>query len=259
MLIDWFTVGAQVLNFTILVWLMKRYLYHPILKAIDAREKRIADELADAATEKEEASKERKDFQHKNEEFETQRADLLKEATNEANTERKRLMDEARKAADDMSAKRRETLEKDSRNLNQSIARRAQQEVFGIARKTLLDLTGTSLEERSCEAFIRRLGELDDTPKAQLTESIKDSTETALVRSAFDLPGEQRAAIQKALNEAFSADIQLRYETAPDLVSGIEFSTNGQKIAWSIANYLTSLEKGVAELLKQPAKTEATS
>lgn len=259
MLIDWFTVGAQVLNFLILVWLMKRYLYHPILNAIDAREKRIADELADAATKMQEASKEREEFQHKNEEFEKQRADLLKKASDDANTERKRLMDEARKAADDMSAKRRETLETDSKNLNQSIAHRAQQEVFAIARKTLTDLSGSSLEERSCEAFIRCLGELDGTPKTQLAESIKNSPETALVRSAFDLPGEQRAAIQKALNEAFSADIQLRYETAPDLVSGIEFSTHGQKIAWSIADYLTSLEKGVAELLKQPAKAEATS
>ena len=42
MLIDWFTVGAQALNFLILVWLMKRFLYKPILHAIDAREKRIA-------------------------------------------------------------------------------------------------------------------------------------------------------------------------------------------------------------------------
>ena len=42
MLIDWFTVSAQAVNFLILVWLMKRYLYQPILVAIDAREKRIA-------------------------------------------------------------------------------------------------------------------------------------------------------------------------------------------------------------------------
>jgi F-type H+-transporting ATPase subunit b len=48
MLIDWFTVGAQVLNFLILVWLLKRFLYKPILHAIDAREQRIAKELADA-------------------------------------------------------------------------------------------------------------------------------------------------------------------------------------------------------------------
>ncbi len=52
MLIDWFTVGAQALNFVILVWLMKRFLYKPILDAIDAREKRIATELADAGRKK---------------------------------------------------------------------------------------------------------------------------------------------------------------------------------------------------------------
>ena len=44
MLIDWFTVVAQVVNFLILVWLLKRFLYKPILDAIDAREKRIAKE-----------------------------------------------------------------------------------------------------------------------------------------------------------------------------------------------------------------------
>ena len=49
MLIDWFTVGAQAVNFLVLVWLLRRFLYRPILKAIDAREKRIADQLADAA------------------------------------------------------------------------------------------------------------------------------------------------------------------------------------------------------------------
>ena len=59
MLIDWFTIGAQALNFIVLVWLLKRYLYKPILDAIDAREQRIATELADAAAKKAEAKKER--------------------------------------------------------------------------------------------------------------------------------------------------------------------------------------------------------
>jgi F-type H+-transporting ATPase subunit b len=48
-LIDWFTVGAQALNFLILVWLLKRYLYRPVLAAIDAREKTLAKKIADAA------------------------------------------------------------------------------------------------------------------------------------------------------------------------------------------------------------------
>ena len=110
MLIDWFTVVAQVVNFLILVWLLKRFLYRPILDAIDAREKRIATELADADAKKAEAQKERDEFQHKNEEFDQQRAALLSKATDEAKAERQRLLDEARQAADALSAKRQEAL-----------------------------------------------------------------------------------------------------------------------------------------------------
>ena len=98
---------------------------------------------------------------------------------------------------------------------------------------------------------------MDGKAKAGLAEALKSASDPALVRSAFDLPEEQRAAIQNALNETFSAKIRVRFETAPDLVSGIELTTNGQKVAWSIADYLASLEKGVEELLKEKDKPEA--
>jgi len=256
MLIDWFTVGAQALNFIILVWLLKRFLYKPILNAVDAREKRIAAELADADAKKAEAQKDRDEFQRKNEEFDQHRAALFSKVTDEANAERQRLLDDARKAADALSAKRQEVLRSDANNLNQSIRSRAEREVFAIARKALTDLAATSLEERMGEVFTRRLRALAGEAKEGLGEALKTATEPALLRTAFDLPAEQRAAIQKALNETFSAEVRVRFETAPDLVSGVELTANGQKVAWSIADYLTSLEKGVGELLKEKDKPE---
>ncbi len=174
-----------------------------------------------------------------------------------AKAERQRLLDEARNVAEALSAKRQETLRSDAHNLNQAISRRTQQEVFAITRKALTDLATTSLEERLGEVFTRRLREMDGKAKASLGGALKAASDPALVRSAFDLPAEQRAAIQNALNETFSAEIHVRFETAPDLVSGIELTTNGQKVAWSIADYLTSLEKGVGELLKEKDKPEA--
>lgn len=251
MLIDWFTVGAQALNFVILVWLLKRYLYRPILDAVDAREKRIATELADADAKKAEAKKERDEFQNKNETFDQQRAALLSKATQEAGTERQRLLDDARKAADDVSAKRSESLLSDAENLNQAILQRTQQEVFAIARKALADLAGASLEERMCDVFMDRLRNMDAKSKADLAKALATASEPAIVRSAFDLPQAQRSALQKVLNETFSADVHARFETAPNLVSGIEIVTNGQKVAWSIADYLVTLKEGVGELLKK--------
>ncbi len=254
MLIDWFTVGAQALNFIILVWLLKRYLYKPILNAIDAREQRIAKELADAAAKEADAKKERDEFQHKNEEFDRQRAELLKKATTDAHDERQRLLDAARQAADDLSAQRQEALRDDVHNLNRAISRRAQHEVFAIARRALVDLADVDLEQRMSKVFTQRLRALSGEVKEHLAKALKAAAQPAIVRSAFELPAAQQSAIQNAVNVTFSADIPLKFETAPDLVGGIELATEGHKISWSIAGYLVSLEEGVGELVKEHDK-----
>jgi F-type H+-transporting ATPase subunit b len=249
MLVDWFTIGAQALNFLILVWLMRRYLYKPILQAIDAREKRVAAELADAAALKADAQHERDEFRHKNEEFDHQRTALVKQATDEANADGQRLRDEASQAAVVLSAKRAEGVRADAQTLNAAISRRTRAEVFGIARKALTDLASTSLEERVAEVFARRIREMDGNAKARLADALERTTAPAVVQSAFDLPAETRAAIQQSLNDTFAGDVRLRFETAPDLVSGIALTANGQQVGWNIAEYLSSLEKGVGELL----------
>ena len=113
MLIDWFTVGAQVVNFLILVWLLKHFLYKPILDAIDAREKRIAAELADADKRKVESEKERTDFEDKNKVFDEQRGALLGKARDEAKAERERLIDQAKKDAESLRVTQADALRGD--------------------------------------------------------------------------------------------------------------------------------------------------
>jgi F-type H+-transporting ATPase subunit b len=256
MLIDWFTVGAQALNFLILVWLMKRFLYKPVLQAIDAREKRVAAELAEAAAKKTEAEKLKAELESQLANVDQQRAALLKKATDEAAVEGQRLIGVARKAADALTAKRKETLRADAQTLGQAIERRTKDEVFAIARKALADLATTSLEERLGEVFTRRLHDMGGKEKDALASALKAASNAAIVRSAFDLPPEERAKVQYAINVAISADVHLRFETAPDLVCGIELSTNGMKVGWSIKDYLSSLDRGVADLLKENAKAE---
>jgi F-type H+-transporting ATPase subunit b len=254
MLIDWFTVGAQTLNFAVLVWLMKRFLYKPILDAIDARETKIAAELADADAKKAEAKKERDEFESKNNEFDQQRATLLSKATDDAKAEHTRLLDEARKAADAMNVKRQEMLKNEFKNLHESIYRSTQREVFSIARKALTDLAESSLEERMTDVFIRRLQSLDAPAKTELAAALKAVTSTPLLRSAFALPTAQRETIQQVLKQNFSTDIAIQFDTVPDLIGGIELSVSGKKVSWNIANYLAVLESSIASLLKDNGK-----
>jgi len=259
MLIDWFTVGAQVLNFVLLVWLMKHFLYQPVLNAIAAREQRIADQIADAAAKEAQATTERKTFEDKNSAFDLQRAGLLEKATADANAEGAHIAGEAQKAAAAAAVQRQQALATQAAQLQQLIAGRAVHEVFAVARKTLADLADVSLEQRMVEVFIRRLGELPDPARKQLGTALKQGADPALVRSHFELPADQQAAIGNAINTNFSTEVVLRFETAADAVCGIELSVGGQKLAWTIDEYLRDLEQAVAALLVPAEKPSAAS
>lgn len=249
MLIDWFTVGAQIVNFLILVWLLQHFLYKPILDVIDAREKRIAADLADADKKKAEAQKERTDFEVKNKAFDEQRGALLGKAADEAKAERERLIDHAKKDAESLRANQANALRADQLRLGSEITLLAEKEVFAISRKALTDLANVSLEERVGEVFTRRLRDLDPKAKELLGAALKNSSEPALLRSAFDLPADQKAAIQNAFNETFSAVVRIKFEDSPDVICGIELTANGQKVAWSISSYLAGLSKKVSDLV----------
>ncbi len=258
MLIDWFTVVAQVINFLILVWLLKRFLYQPILDAIDAREQRIATKIADAEAKESEAQKQRDAFQQKNEEFDQQRNAHMNEMLQAAKTEREQLLDAARQESEDLRARLQQALTNEQLSLNEELSRRAREEVFAIARKALSDLAATSLEQRMTEIFLDRLRELNDKQRLELKSAFKTSSDPLLIRTAFELPAQQCSDIETLIGEILGKDKHIKFDIVPELVSGIELSCSGHKIAWSIADYLTSLANSVDALLKANTQTEST-
>lgn len=155
---------------------------------------------------------------------------------------------EANQAADALAKSRAASLKIDSDNQNKALIRRTQDAVFSITRKTLSDLASVSLEERIGEVFTRHLRELDAEAKGRFSAALKAAPGSAVVRSAVELPADQCVTLQNAINETFSTGIPVRFETAPDLVSGIEFVVSGQKVTWNIAGYLDALQKAVRDL-----------
>jgi F-type H+-transporting ATPase subunit b len=250
MLIDWFTVAAQAVNFILLVWLLKRFLYKPVLAAIDEREKRIATQIQEAEKKKAEAAQEQSDFLHKNEEFERQRAGLLLEATKTAKVERDRLLEKARADSEDLGSKLKKTVHDELDNLNGKIGTLAVQEVFSIARKTLAELADVNLDERLTAIFLRRLHDLNDQQREELKAALATSSRPAMVRTAFEVGPPQKTAIEAGVKAILGEGTSIEYETRTGLISGIELSANGQKFAWSIADYLTTLTHSVHGLLE---------
>lgn len=248
MLIDWFTVFAQGLNFLVLVWLMKRFLYRPVLAAIAAREAGIAQQLAAAQAREAAAQRAQTEFEQSNDELRQKRAALLHKAAEDANAERARLEEQARQAAALRSAKREQAQLRDAEGLRQAIGERVRSEVFAIVQKTLTELADVTLEERMLRVLLRRLQELDTPGRASLAALSSDGSQV-VVRSAFALSSDARAALQGSLRELLGREPQLRFEVVPDLLSGIELSANGRRISWSISDYLSSLERDLSALL----------
>ena len=253
MLIDWFTVFAQLVNFLILMALLKRFLYKPILRALDEREKKIARQLEDARKIKADAERERNEYAYKNEVIAQQSADLLKQAQQEANHEREQLIEAARAESHALRAGWQQALENEQYSLHRDIMQHTREEVFAITRKTLADLASESLEQRICEVFLQRLHTLNASDKNLFTLAIQASSNPVVVRSAFELTPEQQTALQQAVREVFAVDASIQFETDADQISGIELSTNGHKLSWTIADYLASLEHSLDRVLE--AKT----
>jgi F-type H+-transporting ATPase subunit b len=242
-LIDWFTVGAQAINFLILVWLLKRYLYTPVLAAIDAREKKVAATIDDARTQEAKARAAGDEFRKRNADFDHEREGLMRKAAEEAGAEHQRLVEAARQDSQLLRVKLTQSLAADRAQLGRQLTLGTQSEVFALTRKALSELADTSLEDRVIEVLISRLREL---PGNLAVPAVPDRV--VLIRSAYDPSPAARARLEAAVRERFDRQIPVRFEAAPDLILGLELSTDGVKLAWSVSDYLSTLARDAAAL-----------
>lgn len=157
MLIDWFTVTAQIINFIILIWLLKKFLYKPVLKMITDRQNEIAKHLNEAEVKKREAEEECQLFQSKIQEFEQQKTERIKKLNEEIKQLQDRLRAEARHDIDEQRAKWLSNLKNEQEGVFRDLNQRIQTELFSMMRKAMTDLADTDIHERLVAIFLQRL------------------------------------------------------------------------------------------------------
>lgn len=251
MKIDWFTVIAQIINFFILVWLLKRFLYKPILNAIEKRENKIKSKLEEAETKKVEAKREQEEFKQKNDAFDEMKNTLMDKMIEETQTEGEKLLIEVRNVASALELKLKKAAKEKQKNISREISQKTQQEVFAISRKVLANLASASLEEQMVAVFINRLNELNETEVKQFIASFSSNSNLILIKSAFELPNKQKFEITKVLDKIFKVNVKYEFNVNPEAISGIELTTKGYKLAWSISEYINALEKSISETIKE--------
>lgn len=256
MQIDWFTVVAQLFNFLVLVWLLKRFLYKPVLDAIDAREKSIAQTLQAAAATQLEATQAREKFVASSAELDQQRATLLQQATEAAQLEQQKLLQAAHSAADALGRKRQLELRRELQQLREEINRLTLVEVFAITRKLLTELSGTTLEQCMVTTFTEQLQTMEQGARTKLLAALTAEPALGLVRSSFVLDARLQQNLQNNINAWAGSVVPLKFETSDKLICGLELNARGQQLAWNMAASIDVMEQTLNEKLAAAVGTE---
>ena len=256
MLIDWFTVIAQIINFLILVLLLRRFLYRPILNMMAERERKIADRLEQAEKQRATAVAEIETYHQKNAAFDQERETMIRQAQAEVAERRQTWLHEARSEVQETRTRWQKALAEEREAFLQTIRQQAGQQTYRVIRRALGDLADAELEAQIVKLFLARLAHLPAEDAQTIREVLARETAVLTLNSAFDLDDSQRKALRQAIAAQFSNGHTLHFQTTPDLICGLELVAPGHKVAWSLSSYLDELEEALTEALSIVAFAE---
>ncbi|HKK00126.1 MAG TPA: hypothetical protein VJ959_14495 [Desulfotignum sp.] len=244
MLIDWFTVAAQVINFLILLVLLKIFLFDKIKNAMDQREKNIQERFDRAEKQKQDAEQEYENYTQKSKALEDQWDARLEEAEKEADDRRNALVKEARQEVDGLKKSWQNALEKQKSAFFERFQKQAAHQIFDTVKKNLSLLADTDVQDQAVKKFLSRFQDLD---KDKLPESLE---EPPRISTGFELSEKQKKSIQKTLSEKRSDLKEIAFDVRPELIFGLALAAGGKKITWHAQNYLEALEKELDQAIE---------
>mgnify|MGYP001550084175 FL=1 len=258
MKIHWVTFACQVVNFFVLVFLLRRFLYQPIIEAMDNREAKIAAQLEDAEKAQIAAEDAEKEFKKQRKELDEKRSELMAQAEQEAEGRKKDLVHKARAEVDDLQTRWRESLRQEKESFLKELRQRSGEQLWAMARRILSDLANAELERQIVDVFVDRVNTLEETVTSSLKEVIASKENAVNVHSSFALPESSLNKVSQALKDKIDKSMNINFIVSDDVVAGIELKASGHKIAWSVGDYLQDLEDKLADAVEDEVARTAS-
>lgn len=255
MLIDWFTVVAQIVNFLILVFLLHRFLYRPIVGHMTAREEKIKQEFEGASDKKKAAQDQIEEFRRKSDDLDKEVDKKIEQAQAQAKQRKKELLDEAQKHVEDQRTTWLQALEKEKEAFAREFQKRGSQEILNYVRRIMKDLADESLNNRLARVLADRIGNLGQEDKEKLQRAAR--AEDVIISSTFELDSAEKRKLTTVLHEICGKDAVVAYQTDGDYPLGIEARAGNIRLSWGIKSYLEELKARVMSVVEE--KTDEKS
>lgn len=251
--IDGFVFFAQIVNFLILLWLLKKFLYGRIIGAMDEREAKISATFAEAEKAKEEADRSALVCEQRLQEMEGAAEAMMNKARADVEAYRRDLMEKARQEVDQIQSRWVDTLRSERENFFHELRRLTGAQVYAITRRVLKDLADIDLEQQIVQILAERIETMDRQEREHI-RTLMRSGEKMTIQSAFDLPPEARDKLYHTLQGVIGPGVAVVYERSDDVMSGYELRIDGYKIAWSMKDYLDTLEEKFYHVLYEESQ-----
>jgi F-type H+-transporting ATPase subunit b len=248
--IDWFTFFAQIFNFLILVWLLKKFLYQPVLAAMAKRQEGIAARLEEARTKAMESEAEKQRYQEMQDELKARIAGEMHKAKADAETFREGLMAAARQEVDTQRLSWLTTLRKEEASFLAETSHSITDYFQVLSRNALSELAGEDLGQRIVEVFLDKLASHDQDAITELSKHISGANEPLTITTAFALTEAEQARVVERLEAIVGTAQRYEFEVEKTLLAGISIEVDGKKIHWDLGEYLKKFEKRLADFLE---------
>ncbi|MCB1917205.1 MAG: F0F1 ATP synthase subunit delta [Rhodocyclaceae bacterium] len=242
--LDWTTFGLQVVNFLVLVWLLKRFLYRPVMAAIERRQAAIDQSVADARAAEARAGELRTDYEAKLAEMDAAHAAQLARLAEEiANERRDRLagLDQELLAERE---KRAALAEREAGELQRRAEAAAHQKAGAFLARLLGRLGDAHLDARLLDLLIEDLPQLPTQQRDGLRRAAASDGARVTVHSAHPLDAPSRQALETALGELVGRALPADYGTDEALLAGLRVGLGPWLLAASLADELPYFHEG---------------
>lgn len=241
MAIDAFTLVAQIVNFLILLFLLRAFLFRPVQRVMAERERRIAEEHAAAERARAEAEAATEALRVEHEEAARTRRERLAELEREVERIRGERLDEARAEAEAARNAWRDDLTRARREAADELRRSAPAVLADALRHGWRELADEELEDHTVRTFARRLAGLGDDTRAALAAAARRGPVT--LATAFEPTRERRAALVDAVREVLGREADPTFERDPRLLAGVALRAGDLRVGWSVDDHLADLAR----------------
>ena len=244
MSIDWFTLIAQIFNLLILLFLLRKFLYLPVLKAVEARQKFIEDELEKAAQSRIKAEKAEKLCLQKAQQIEREKQKVLAEVHREAEKLAADLREQAENQYHQSKQEWKAHLKGEQKNFNTALQVLVAEHFNRFAEKALRQMANSDLNEWIIKQFMQKIENLPSEEKNKLKENLQ-SQQVVLLQSDQELSPTIKKQIEDFLHQkcGVADNMKIRYEINGDLVGGIILQSGEHLVEWSLNRYLQEFKQ----------------